>query len=178
MGYHSAAESVSRDSGYELESHTVAAFRSAVINGDWSEAEKLLFGASAAGQGPNRSGTGLVLSAEADRDEMRFCIRQQKFLELLEQREYRQALNVLRTELTPLDQDAQKLHFLSALLMCQSPDDVKAKAQWDGAHGGSRHTLLSQLSSARYPLEPWWLIPPGLPADYICRVHISICHAA
>ncbi|ROW09133.1 hypothetical protein VPNG_05780 [Cytospora leucostoma] len=151
MGYHSAAENVSRDSGYELESHTVAAFRSAVISGDWSEAERLLFGASAAGQGSTRSGNGLVLSEEADRDEMRFCIRQQKFLELLEQREYRQALNVLRTELTPLDQDAQKLHFLSSLLMCQSPDDVKAKTQWDGAHGESRHTLLSQLSKCISP---------------------------
>lgn len=146
MGYHSAAESVSRDSGYELESHTVAAFRSAVINGSWDEAEKLLFGASTAGDGSNRTGNGLVLSEEADRDGMRFCIRQQKFLELLEQRDYRQALSVLRTELTPLDQDAQKLHFLSSLLMCQSPDDVKSKAEWDGAYGESRHTLLSQLS--------------------------------
>jgi hypothetical protein len=159
MGYHSAAESVSRDSGYELESHTVAAFRSAVINGSWDEAEKLLFGASTAGDGSNRTGNGLVLSEEADRDGMRFCIRQQKFLELLEQRDYRQALSVLRTELTPLDQDAQKLHFLSSLLMCQSPDDVKSKAEWDGAYGESRHTLLSQLSSKRLPLTPpWWLL--------------------
>ncbi|KUI71648.1 WD repeat-containing protein 26 [Cytospora mali] len=151
MGYQSAAEIVSRDSGYELESHTVAAFRSAVINGSWDEAEKLLFGASTAGDGPNRSGNGLVLSEEANRDEMRFCIRQQKFLELLEQRDYRQALNVLRTELTPLDQDAQKLHFLSSLLMCQSPDDVKSKAEWDGAYGESRHILLSQLSKCISP---------------------------
>lgn len=147
MGYNSAAESVSRDSGYELESHTVASFRSAVINGRWDEAEKLLFGASTAGDGSDRTGNGLVLSEEADRDGMRFHIRQQKFLELLEERNHRQALNVLRNELTPLDQDAQKLHFLSSLLMCQSPNDVKSKAEWDGAYGESRHALLSQLSS-------------------------------
>lgn len=177
MGYQSAAETVSRDSGYELESHTVAAFRSAVINGRWDEAERLLFGASTAGEGPNRSGNGLVLSEEADRDGMRFCIRQQKFLELLEQRDYRQALNVLRTELTPLDQDSQKLHFLSSLLMCQSPDDVKSKAEWDGAHGESRRTLLSQLSSTRLPPPLCLLIAETL-ADSNRRVHITICHAA
>lgn len=147
MGYHSAAHSVSKDSGYELESPTVAAFRSAVIHGSWTEAEQFLFGAATAADAQARSGNGLVLVEGADRDAMRFCIRQQKYLELLEIRDHRQALSVLRTELTPLDQDAQKLHFLSSLLMCQSADDVKLKADWDGANGQSRHHLLSSLSS-------------------------------
>lgn len=149
MGYHSAAQSVSRDSGYELESPTVAAFRSAVIHGSWMEAEEFLFGAALAtdSEQENESGDGLVLVEGSDRDAMRFCIREQKYLELLELRDYRQALSVLRTELTPLNQDPQKLHFLSSLLMCQSADDVKKKADWDGAHGESRHHLLSSLSS-------------------------------
>lgn len=152
MGYHSAAQSVSKDSGYELESPTVAAFRSAVIEGSWEEAERFLFGATPAAGAPNRAGNGshgngLVLVEGADGDAMRFCIRQQKYLELLERRDYRQALSTLRTELTPLNQDAQKLHFLSSLLMCQSADEVKAKADWDGAKGESRHHLLSGLSS-------------------------------
>ncbi|KAL7625104.1 hypothetical protein AAE478_004318 [Parahypoxylon ruwenzoriense] len=138
MGYHSAAESVSQDSGFELESPTVAAFRTALLEGNWSEAEQLLFG---------ESGDGLVLVKGADRNLMRFWIRQQKFLELLEQRETARALVVLRTELTPLYHDTQKLQFLSSLLMCQSAEDVKSKADWDGAYGKSRHILLSQLSS-------------------------------
>jgi WD repeat-containing protein 26 len=31
--------------------------------------------------------------------------------------------------------------------MCQSSEDLKAKAEWDGAHGQSRQQLLSELSS-------------------------------
>lgn len=147
MGYHSAAQSVSNDSGYELESPTVAAFRTAVIQGAWTDAEQFLFGAATASDSQGRSGNGLVLVEGADRDAMRFCIRQQKYLELLELREFRQALHVLRTELTPLNQDAQRLHSLSPLLMCRSAEEVKSMAKWDGAGGQSRHNLLSSLSS-------------------------------
>ncbi|ODA84016.1 hypothetical protein RJ55_02534 [Drechmeria coniospora] len=156
MGYQAAAESVSRDSGYSLESHTVSAFRSAVLAGSWAEAEELLAGAAlaessaaAASQGGGSgggNGNGLVLAAAADRDLMKFWLRQQKFLELLEEREMGRALVVLRGELTPLYQDTDKLHFLSSLLMCTSAKDLMAKAQWDGAQGLSRKQLLSELS--------------------------------
>lgn len=148
LGHHTAAEQVSRDSGYELESPTVAAFRAAVTKGSWNEVEESLFGVTAA-HGQHRSGAGLLLVEDADPDNMRFRIRQQKFLELLEQRDTRQALSVLRTELTPLNQDPQQVNFLSTLLMCQSADDIKAKAQWDGAKGQSRDDLLAELSSMR-----------------------------
>ena len=147
MGYHSAAESVSRDSGYELENPTVAAFRTAVLDGSWSQAEGLLEGA-AQGQSRQQSGNGLVLAPGADRNVMRIWLRQQKFLELLERRDTTRALQVLRSDLMPLcSEQHQKLHFLSGLLMCQSPEDMKAKANWDGAHGQSRQYLLSELSS-------------------------------
>lgn len=153
LGHHAAAESVSADSGYELESPTVAAFRSAVINGSWDEAEKLLFGPAEA-DGRDGVGNGLLLVEGADPDSMRFRIRQQKYLELLEHRDLRQALSVLRTELTPLNQDPQQLNFLSTLLMCQSAEDIKAKAHWDGAEGQSRHHLLAALSSTCAPDSP------------------------
>lgn len=157
MGYHSAAQSVSRDSGYELESPTVAAFRSAVISGSWAEAEQFLVGAATAEDiHAQRPGNGLVLVEGADRNFMRFCIRKQKYLELLEQKDFRQALAVLRTELTPLHNDGAKISMLSSLIMCQSTDEMKAKAAWDGAFGQSRHYLLSDLSSALNPL-PWLL---------------------
>lgn len=153
LGHRAAAERVSRDSGYELESNTVAAFRAAVTKGSWNEAEELLFGA---GNGTDvdgqQRGKGLLLVEGADPDTMRFRIRQQKYLELLEQRDSRQALVVLRTELTPLNQDPEQLSFLSQFLMYQ-PEDIKAKAQWDGADGQSRHELLADLSSTcEFPL--------------------------
>ncbi|KAK8856495.1 WD domain-containing protein [Apiospora arundinis] len=151
MGYHTAAESVSKDSGFELESPTVASFRTAVLNGAWSDAEDLLLGATAPAERTSQNGNGLVLAQGADRNMMRFWIRQQKFLELLEQQKTSQALTVLRTELSPLNQDQGKLHFLSSLLMCDSPEDIKTKAEWDGAYGRSRDILLSELSRCISP---------------------------
>lgn len=180
LGHHAAAERVSRDSGYELESNTVAAFRAAVTKGSWSEAEELLFGALDPNNGNGQQrGKGLLLVEGADPDVMRFRIRQQKYLELLEQRDSRQALVVLRTELTPLGQDPEQLSFLSQFLMYQ-PEDIKAKARWDGAGGQSRHDLLADLSSAHPP--SWPQPDPSCCcccfADLTCSIHITNCYAS
>ncbi|KAI1853620.1 hypothetical protein JX265_004048 [Neoarthrinium moseri] len=151
MGYHTAAQSVSRDSGYELENHTVAAFRNAVLDGAWDDAERLLTGASSSNGRQNQSSNGLMLTHDADRNLMRFWIRQQKYLELLEQKQTPRALAVLRNELTPLSQISSRLQLLSSLLMCDGPEDLKSKASWDGAYGQSRQVLLSQLSKSISP---------------------------
>lgn len=171
MGYQDAAESVSKDSGIELESPTVAAFRQAVLEGSWGRAEALLDGAVLVGE-DQRKGNGLVLSSTADRNNMKFWLKQQKYLELLEQQESARALVVLRTELAPLCQE-KILHTLASLLMCQSPNDLRLKAKWDGANGQSRHELLSELSSTsrRYHL--------GLPLLLtIHRKCVGISHAS
>lgn len=121
LGYNGAAASLSQESGFDLESPTVAAFRNAVLQGEWNEAEELLFGGSAGEAGAGVDGNGLVLQEGVDKNVMRFWLRQQKFLELLEQRDTGRALMVLRLELTPLYQDTTKLHFLSrsVLLLCK-----------------------------------------------------------
>lgn len=173
LGYHGAAASLSQESGFELEGPTVAAFRNAVLQGDWAEAEALLFGTTAEdgggvgisaaaysygnGKEPAKwsSGTqhirGLTLAEGANKDQMRFWMRQQKYLELLEQRDLGAALMVLRQELTPLHQDTHALHSLSSLMMCQSAEDLKGQAGWDGAAGESRSILLSELSKSISP---------------------------
>ncbi|KAI8633077.1 WD40 repeat-like protein [Xylariaceae sp. FL1651] len=151
MGYHTAAQNVCQDSGYELESPTVASFRAAVLDGDWVEAEELLDGTVSSGEAGSQNSNGLVLASGADRNVMRFWIRQQKYLELLEQKEHGRALMVLRTELTPLYQNTQTLHFLSGLIMCQTKEELRSKADWDGAGGRSRHILLSELSKCISP---------------------------
>lgn len=134
LGYHGAATSLSRESGYELENPSVAAFRDAILSGEWNEAEALLFGSSSqedgegggvtlkdvggmhtqdrwAGRHATRgSQQGLPLSESANKKEMLFEIRQQKYLEFLEQRDIGSALTVLRTELTPNHTDTQHLH--------------------------------------------------------------------
>lgn len=113
LGYHGSAASLSQESGYEFESPAVAAFKNAVLQGEWTEAEDLLFGGSTEEGGVSLTGYGLTLQDDVDKDVMRFWLRQQKYLELLEQRDTGRALMVLRLELTPLYQDTSKLHFLS-----------------------------------------------------------------
>ena len=98
------------------------------------------------GQAPSDAFGGLQLVPGADRDLMRFGIRQQKYLECLQEGDTVKALTVLRNELTPLHQDKQRLQFLSSLLMSYSTQDLMARAKWDGAHGQSRPHLLSELS--------------------------------
>ncbi|KAH7396236.1 WD40-repeat-containing domain protein [Pyrenochaeta sp. MPI-SDFR-AT-0127] len=176
LGYDKAAGALCKESGFQLEGPTVASFRSSVLNGDWPEAEELLFGTliydSGGGIGldgsygkswgksrsrPNSQHSGgLTLAEGANRDEMLFWMKQQKYLELLERRELAKALTVLRQELTPLHQDVGRLHALSSLMMCQSAEDLRHQAQWDGARGESRTHLLSELSKS---ISPSVMIP-------------------
>ncbi|KAI9755931.1 MAG: hypothetical protein M1835_000779 [Candelina submexicana] len=166
LGYNGAAAALSRESGFDLESPFVAAFRNAVLQGEWTEAEELLFGSRVSkhgngndtpnGNGHSRHGGGLLLAEGADTNGMLFSMRQQKFLELLERRDRGSALMVLRQELTPLDQDSGKLPTLSSLIMCQSEDDLRERAEWDGAAGISRQKLLSDLSQS---ISPSVMIP-------------------
>lgn len=115
LGYSGAAESLSEESGYQLETEAVAVFRSAVLDGQWSEAEYILALSfdpqQRTEEHPNRQK--LVLAENANKNEMLFYLRQQKFLELLEARDLGAALAVLRTELTPLNYDIGRLHALS-----------------------------------------------------------------
>lgn len=113
LGYNGAAATLSQESGYDLESPAVAAFRNSILQGEWAEAEELLFGGSTEEGGVSINGNGLALQEGMDKNVMRFWIRQQKFLELLEKQDTGRALMVIRSELTPLYQDTNKLHFLS-----------------------------------------------------------------
>ncbi|KAI1284659.1 WD40-repeat-containing domain protein [Xylaria sp. FL0933] len=170
LGYHSAAQNVIETSGYELENPTVASFRTAILEGDWVGAEELLDVTVSPGDvgGPNSSG--LVLATGADRNVMRFWIRQQKYLELLERKEPDKALMVLRNELTSLYHDTPKIHFLSALIMCETREDLLSKAGWDGANGESRRILLSELSKC---ISPSVMLPEHRLADLLNQVKES-----
>jgi len=134
LGYESSAQSLSRESGYDLETPFASAFRLAVVEGDWAEAESLvvnaeggyrdvltdtrngLLGGQHGDQSGGQAGAGrkaLLLAADASIEQMLFEIREQKYLELLEKRDLGAALMVLRQELQPLQQDERHLHALS-----------------------------------------------------------------
>lgn len=152
MGYTSTAETLTKESGFELESPTVAAFRSAVLEGRWAEVEDLLL------HQKDESEAGLVLGNDAPIALIKFWIREQKFLELLEARDISSAVICLRSEITPVNPGMHTLHTLSSLLMCDTAEELKRKTLWDGARGTSREQLLTKLSQC---LSPSVMIPPN-----------------
>lgn len=126
MGYDTAAQALSRESGFDLETPFASAFRLAILEGDWEEAENLIQNAQGGyreGEAyPTRStedipGTSsrkaLLLADNASVEEMLFRVREQKYLELLENSDLSRALMVLREELEPLKQDEAHLHALA-----------------------------------------------------------------
>ncbi|KAJ5795277.1 hypothetical protein N7457_001876, partial [Penicillium paradoxum] len=179
LGYNESASLLSAESGYELETPGVATFRSAVLDGRWTEAERILiqsFRNAGAQQGDRKSSpeVTLVLAEEADRNEMLFYLRQQKFLELLETRDLAAALGVLRQELTPLNFDVERLHALSSLLMCPT-ESLHAQAGWDGPVASSRERLLGELSKS---ISPSVMIPQHRLAvllDHVKQTQINNC---
>ncbi|KAI0242573.1 hypothetical protein L0F63_000737 [Massospora cicadina] len=123
-----ASNALEKEAGVELEDGKVSNFRRHVLAGNWAEVEQLL---------PNLN--------IADHPDVLFLIRQQKFLEQLESGLPHDALETLQLGLTTLDHNVERRHFLSSLLVCSSIDEVKAKANWDGAYGDSRQNLLDGL---------------------------------
>lgn len=152
MGYDNSANLLSSESGYELESSEVASFRSAILSGHWNEAERILSDSSQddGGSLSHSTGHGLVLAEHASKDQMRFWIRQQKFLELLVARKLLAALKVLREELTPLHYDTYQLHTLSSLLMC-TQGELEAQLRWPEDPEESRQQLLEELTRSIAP---------------------------
>ncbi|CAI7678555.1 unnamed protein product [Penicillium manginii] len=178
LGYDGAASTLSSESGHQLETQGVATFRSAVLGGRWSEAEKILiqsFHWDGSQNGQNSSPQQpLLLNEAAERNEMLFHLRQQKFLELLESRNLGSALGVLRQELTPLNYDIDRLHALSSLLMCPT-ELLHEQAGWERPITASRERLLNELSKS---ISPSVMIPQHRLAtllDFVKKTQISNC---
>ena len=121
LGYTEAANQLSRESGFQVESPSIATFRHALLDGEWLEAETILFGeafdpeeggVSLNGKTSNRQ-TGLELVENADPSQLKFLIREQKYIELLRNNRRGEALTVLQSELQPLKHDNHRLNMLS-----------------------------------------------------------------
>ncbi|ORZ09864.1 WD40-repeat-containing domain protein [Absidia repens] len=166
LGYQNVAETLERDSGITLESPLVTEFREAVLGGRWSKCESLfpqLCMVPPTEQDMDNGGGGDDNDDDTSQptdqvyNHIRFLIRQQKFLELLEARKLMKALSVLRNELSPLgENNTERLHELSSLILCSSAEEVKQRTHWDGESGFSREQLLVQLQGY---IDPNIMIP-------------------
>lgn len=122
-GYHESAQYLEVESGISMESDSVQRFRQAILNGDYEPAMQMI-----------------PLS-----DAIRFEIRKEMYLELLESRCAKDALVTLRNEVTPLAPDLDTVQKLAALMMANSAQDVRVRAQWTGAGPEARRALLGRI---------------------------------
>ncbi|KAJ1887822.1 hypothetical protein LPJ66_008908 [Kickxella alabastrina] len=137
-GFVDTLSQLQSESGLTLEDEPVARFRANILAGEWSEVEATL--------------SSIDISSQENMSAALFTIKRQQFLELLEDRKLKQALLVLQNELSTLTRDIPQLHRLSSLLMCPSPEELRASAAWDGRKGRSRFRVLEALQA---------YIPPG-----------------
>lgn len=142
LGFDGIGRSLEAESGCAIESHEVAEFCQAILDGDWGLAEKLL--------------SSVELQSATNPDYIKFLIRRQQYLELLEQGNNKQALSFLRSNIVALDGNKEELHNLTNLLM-YTIDEIKIATKWDGAKGKSRKDLLHTLQGY---MSPTVVIPP------------------
>ncbi|KAG0029255.1 hypothetical protein BGZ82_008052 [Podila clonocystis] len=131
LGYKQSAQTLATEAGCELESQAVTQFRECVLSGTWDTVEQL--------------SEQLDIDPVDSLPTVKFLIREQKFLELLEAGHIKSALVVLRSELTPLNKNMERVHTLTSFMMTSGADDLRQRAEWDGSEGTSRRKLLASL---------------------------------
>lgn len=57
--------------------------------------------------------------------QVKLCVKQQKYLEQIAEGDFRQALSTLRNEVAPIHDESKKLHFLASLLLSQNTEELK-----------------------------------------------------
>uniref|UniRef100_A0A7S4GNX4 CTLH domain-containing protein n=1 Tax=Eutreptiella gymnastica TaxID=73025 RepID=A0A7S4GNX4_9EUGL len=132
LGYKESLQKLEDESGVLLQSQHINQFRACILGGEWDKVIELL---------PK-----LQIGENAVRH-VKFLIYQQKFLELLEAGERKQAVECVRTQLTPVAHDTASLHKLTGLVMCKDMNVLYKRSQWDGKDGASRQLLIQALHS-------------------------------
>jgi hypothetical protein len=141
LGYTSTVAHLEAESGLRLREDPAARLQSAVLNGDWPLAEKLL--------------NSLSLPADAC-NRWRLALRRERYLELLHAQRPDDALAHLRTEIAPLAAPRADLQALTCLLLARSPAALCRQAGWAGPGRAAREALWEALCGL---LPPSVLVP-------------------
>ena len=92
-------------------------------------------------------------------NKVNYCIKRQKYLELIQEGNYQEALGCLRNEVTPLhDDDSSKLHALAGHLLCESEEELFEAAKWEGSSSEARCSLLGSIQKL---VPPEIMLPPN-----------------
>lgn len=133
LGFNRTADQLILESGCMFEHPAAARFRDHIMKGEWKEAEANLMELEP-----------LVECPEGTL-KMRFLLLEQKYLELLEDGRTLDALNCLRSELSPLKYNTDRVHELSFLVVYNNASELRKKAEWEGKGPVTRSKLVEKL---------------------------------
>mmetsp|Transcript_25332 Transcript_25332/g.35511 ORF Transcript_25332/g.35511 Transcript_25332/m.35511 type:complete len:534 (-) Transcript_25332:49-1650(-) len=144
LGYCKSKDTLEKESGITLQSPSISSFTTGVLEGNWGMVEEHIADLETKDKD--------MESAK----KAKFLVFRQKYLELVEGRKTKEALDCLRHQIAPLKVFQDQVGLLSSYLMCTSAEDLKRKANWDGALGNSRKKLLDDLHEY---ISPSQLLP-------------------
>lgn len=121
LGYEAAFSKLQKESDIKLENNLEHKLRQFVIMGQFENAIDLL---------DLNFNLEQLKVVENDRNKnfqktYKFMIYQQKYLEMIEMRNSKEALEILRNQLTKYSNDEQFLHKLACLMMSRSLEDIQ-----------------------------------------------------
>ncbi|ESO07400.1 hypothetical protein HELRODRAFT_76512 [Helobdella robusta] len=136
LGFNHTFNQLACESSCILEDPNASKLRTHVLEGMWDLAEADL------------DNLQLVYNISSlDLTKMKFLLFEQKYMEVLESGDLHNALDILRTQVTPLKFKTDYVHKLSSYLMCSSSDDLRRMSKWPGKGSLSRSTLLDSLQA-------------------------------
>ena len=142
LGYKKSGERLEEESGIPLHSSVVNLFMQQVLDGNWDESVATL--------------KKIGLLDESIVKSASFLILEQKFLELLNAEKVMDALNTLRTEITPLCINGTRVRELSSRVVAPSQFVLVGSHSQDTVRAKSRSKLLEELQKL---LPPTVMIP-------------------
>ena len=145
FGLDRTVDQLMQESGCKLDHPSASRFQIHVLDGEWNKALADLTDLKA------------VIKNPESMIEMKFLILEQKFLEFLDDLKAIEALQCLRTEITPLNHNRNRVHQLSGLIMCSTSEDVRQMINWEGKGISSRRKLMEKLQEF---LPPEVMLPP------------------
>ncbi|XP_055339198.1 WD repeat-containing protein 26-like [Paramacrobiotus metropolitanus] len=145
LGLTKTVEALIAESGCQMEQLSASKFRENVMNGNWEDAERSL------------KELFPLVSTPGGQKKMQFLLREQKYLENVQDGRILEALHTLRYELTPLEYNTHRVHELSYCLMTRGKDELCTVAGWPGKGFVSRQNLMDSLQTF---LPPSVMLPP------------------
>ncbi|KAI3980298.1 hypothetical protein MKX01_001369 [Papaver californicum] len=142
LGYEKSGSLLEEESGIPLHSSLVGLLRKQVLNGYWEESVVTLHK--------------IGILEETTLKSASFLILEQKFFELLGKERVMEALQTLRTEITPLSINVNRVHELSSCVVYYSQPKLVGSSNGDVLNGKSRSKLLEELQKV---LPPAVMIP-------------------